>query len=510
VSAEAALERWEVAAALVPEATWDQLEAMRRAFPELERALPGPWAVRWLIERVRVGQREAPDEGPTLLLTSRHEELLLDKARSMPEFARAVDAMLLDQLGATEPTDALAAAQWQAKTAWIRSRMEPQRAVELLAKVLDGPLSEGLKARLRRELERQRRAPAQGGLSAADTKVLAASLGLAEGVPARAVVWGAWRAMPALLQAAGAFAWPLLVSAATGLLLPVVNERAWGPSTPARAPATSRLAEESGTLRPRMIRIEAGSFVMGSPGSEAGRLDDEQQHPVRITRPFELAETEVTQGQYRRLMGEAPFVEEYSGVSLLGEDLPAQNVSWEDAVRYCNVLSTKEGLEPAYDLSTDPPTWRREATGYRLPTEAEWEFAARAGTATRFVGTDDETAVCGQDNVADSTAVTKFGFSGFTCDDRVAGLAPVKGFATNAASLYGMGGNVAEWTWDVYADAPPGGDDPAVDSEGVSRVVRGGSWISPPQDARVADRGSRSPSGRNGYLGFRPARSPPP
>ena len=121
------------------------------------------------------------------------------------------------------------------------------------------------------------------------------------------------------------------------------------------------------------------SFMMGSPESEPGRYEDEKQHRVTITRPFWLQTTEVTQGQWEAVMGGNPSI-----FKSCGRDCPVEQVSWLDAVKYCNAVSKQEGLQPAYRISGESVTWDRNANGYRLPTEAEWEYAARGGTTTAF------------------------------------------------------------------------------------------------------------------------------
>src|SRR5262245_8869259 len=127
-----------------------------------------------------------------------------------------------------------------------------------------------------------------------------------------------------------------------------------------------------------LVLIPAGEFLMGSPDSEMAAPEDEKpQHLVRITRPFYLGIHQVTQGQYRAVTGANPSYFECEG----SDDLPVEMVSWEDAAAFCNALSALEGLAPYYD----PVAWTcLGGEGYRLPTEAEWEYAARAGSTARF------------------------------------------------------------------------------------------------------------------------------
>jgi hypothetical protein len=130
-----------------------------------------------------------------------------------------------------------------------------------------------------------------------------------------------------------------------------------------------------------LVLVKGGSFLMGSPGSEPERGLDEVQHRVRVS-DFLMARNEVTQKEYRDLMGNNPS-------EFLGDDLPVENVTWFDAVRYCNALSLRDRLTPAYAFRDDKSgdftvTWDRSADGYRLPTEAEWEYACRAGSTGPF------------------------------------------------------------------------------------------------------------------------------
>ena len=237
----------------------------------------------------------------------------------------------------------------------------------------------------------------------------------------------------------------------------------------------------------------------------------------------------------KSVMGANPSTEEYKGASLLGDTLPVQNVSWLEAAAFANALSALEGLEACYAIAGDEVSWPKglACSGYRLPTEAEWEYAARAGTgrpqrearppfageyAARagtglmYAGTSEPVEVCRYGNVNNPTTKEKFEWShdAFPCEDSHLVAAPAKSFEPNAWGLYDMTGNVWEWVWDWYGDYPAGSStDPAGPEGGSYRVYRGGSWGYTPADARAAHRFGRSPGGRSDSLGLRLARSLP-
>ena len=125
-------------------------------------------------------------------------------------------------------------------------------------------------------------------------------------------------------------------------------------------------------VTPALIRVDAGEFLMGSPPYRAGRDDIEDRHQVTLTQPFLIGVTEVTQMQWFEVMGSWPSYFE-------GANRPVEKVDWFDAIRFCNALSRREGLTPAYWIDQSGAAWNQDADGYRLPTEAEWEYACRAG-----------------------------------------------------------------------------------------------------------------------------------
>ena len=245
-----------------------------------------------------------------------------------------------------------------------------------------------------------------------------------------------------------------------------------------------------------MVEIPAGRFMMGSPESEEGRFGDERQHEVVISRPFLAAKYEVTQALWKAIMGSNP-----SMFDSCGDDCPVENLTWNEAVEFCNRLSEQEGLAPAYQVSGKGVVWDRSANGYRLPTEAEWEYACRAGTATSF-----HSGRCLHTDEANYNG--NFSQEGCAKGRYREKTVAVGGFSANTWGLHDMLGNVGEWCWDWHGDYPKGPvTDPTGPSGGSFRVFRGGSWLSNARYCRSANRSMFSPGYRNDYVGFRLFRS---
>jgi formylglycine-generating enzyme required for sulfatase activity len=254
-----------------------------------------------------------------------------------------------------------------------------------------------------------------------------------------------------------------------------------------------------------MVPIPAGSFEMGSPGDEAGRAGDETQHGVSLSRSFLLGRTEVSRGLWAEVLGKrAPSRRE--------RNLPVTRVTWAEAADFCNRLSRLEGLATAYSGRGAFVEPRDGATGYRLPTEAEWEYAARADTHSRYAGTDRDAEICQYANVADATALAASpALTPFDCDDGHAELAPVGSFQPNALGLHDLTGNATEWVWDRYAEelgsVPV--TDPTGPDDGRDRVSRGGAYFSVPSFVRLAHRTHAAPDAKSDVRGFRVARTIP-
>jgi formylglycine-generating enzyme required for sulfatase activity len=261
---------------------------------------------------------------------------------------------------------------------------------------------------------------------------------------------------------------------------------------------------EGGTMTD-FVLIPGGTFIMGSPASEPQRRYNESpQHQVTVS-SFYMGKYALTQKEYQTITGTNPS-------DFKGDKLPVEQVSWYDAVTYCNARSIAEGLEAAYNVNQDrvdpdnsgdidplkwEVTWNQSADGYRLLTEAEWEYACRAGTATPFyMGNNITTDDANYDGNNPYNGNAKGLFRETTL--------PVGSFTKNSFGLYDMHGNVYEWCWDWAGDYP--GDaqtDPSGQASGSQRILRGGSWGSSALILRSAFRNYANPSHKNHYFGFR-------
>jgi len=262
---------------------------------------------------------------------------------------------------------------------------------------------------------------------------------------------------------------------------------------------------------------------MGAPPEEFGADRGESRHQVRLTRGFELMTTPVTQGQWHSLMGNNPSCFQKPGSSSCSTlnsnpDAPVEQVSWWDAVSYANALSRSSGLPECYllegchgDAGVDLSCSRvlvsaaggdpYNCVGYRLPMEAEWEYAARAG--------DTRATYNGELAATDCSDTTLLPIAWF-CGNAQNRTHPVGQKLANAWGLYDMLGNVWEWTYDGYGKRLSGGDDPLGPPDGSYRVLRGGSWSNFGQVLRAGVRVNGAPGGRSGNDGLRLARTTEP
>jgi formylglycine-generating enzyme required for sulfatase activity/predicted Ser/Thr protein kinase len=303
------------------------------------------------------------------------------------------------------------------------------------------------------------------------------------------------------------------------------------PQAPGSPPRPDEPVITSEVLGLKLRLIPAGEFEMGSDASDPDAVDDEtvngKKHHVQLSRPFYLGATEVTVGQFRKFVEAQGYQtdaeqdgrgangwDEKHGTFKLDrkfnwrspgfpqqDDHPVVNVSWNDAQAFCEWLSKAEGQ------------------AYRLPTEAEWEYACRAGQSTRFSSGDAPDSLATVANVDDGTATAKEkakakekhpgGKLAIDPKDGFTFTAPVGRFHSNDFGLLDMHGNVWEWCEDwfvqhYYAESPS--IDPKNSSDGLTRVIRGGSWSDLPRDCRAANRNAGAPNNRSSLLGFRVAR----
>lgn len=299
--------------------------------------------------------------------------------------------------------------------------------------------------------------------------------------------------------------------------------------------------EITNSIKMKLVLVPAGEFKMGTsePDDDLNKafpdaakqdkekFDDERpRHKVRITKDFYLGISNVTLSQFREFVNDTHYrteaeKDEKGGAGYdpddkddplgdspdytwrrwgfdQGDEHPVVNVSWNDAVEFCKWLSKKEGKT------------------YRLPTEAEFEYACRAGTTTRYYNGDDPEGLAKVANVLDESSLDKIGGkfkednakAALKADDGFPFTAPICQFKPNAFGLYDMHGNAATWCSDWYSEeyytnAPSVSEDPTGPANGMLRIFRGGSWNSDPVDCRSASRDADEPSSRSFDVGFR-------
>jgi len=268
------------------------------------------------------------------------------------------------------------------------------------------------------------------------------------------------------------------------------------------------------------VRLEAGKFTMGSPRDEAGRFGNEERHEVTLTRDYYLGKYPVTRGQFARFLAQTrtrsqaendgqggwgydPDLRKIDGPRQQytwmnpgfpqQDDHPVVNVTWNDADAFCRWLRTTDKRD------------------YRLPTEAEWEYACRAGKTTRYFTGDSEDSLRGYANVADQALKGKLRESSsdmpqFHFNDGYAFTSPVGRFKPNSFGLHDMTGNVWQWCADWFGEYDlEDSKDPKGPNKGNRRVLRGGSWCGSPRHCRSACRGVDAPANCVNFVGFRVA-----
>ena len=273
---------------------------------------------------------------------------------------------------------------------------------------------------------------------------------------------------------------------------------------PSRNPAGTSPTEPAQPINDGFLLISGGTFEMGSPESEAWRGENEDLHTVSVS-DFYISPYELTQKEYAALMGTNPS-------SFTGDELPVENISWLDAVACCNARSEAEGLPPAYTVEGSTVIWNRGAEGYRLPTEAEWEYACRAGTDTPF---NTETSISPEESnyyghypyqieenyFSQGNLTTKPGQYRQT-------TVAVDSFSPNAWGLYNMHGNVSEWVWDTYGTYDSSQTtDPTGPVSGNRKIYRGGGWNDFAKNMRSSYRATLEAETASFNLGLRLVRN---
>ena len=252
------------------------------------------------------------------------------------------------------------------------------------------------------------------------------------------------------------------------------------------------------------VLIKGGSFQMGSPDTEPWRSEDELQHTVTVS-DFYMSKYELTQKEYEDITGNNPS-------NFSGENFPVENISWLDAVAYCNARSEQEGLTPVYTIDGQNVSWDKSADGYRLPTEAEWEYACRAGTTTPFY----------MENSPSDKDSNYYGHYPYEIEDNYFSqgnlevkpgeyrqtTVSVDSFSENPYGLYNMHGNVSEWVWDYYgAYSTDAQTDPTGPETGTLRVYRGGGWNDFAKNMRSAYRATLEQNKGSFNIGIRLVRN---
>lgn len=294
-----------------------------------------------------------------------------------------------------------------------------------------------------------------------------------------------------------------------------------GPETPDKPPEDPQVAvgisgEDVGKIIrdcsecPEMVVVPAGEFVMGSPESEADRSADEgPQHGVKIAAAFAVGRFEVTRDQFDAFV-------RATGFTVGSSCWTFENDKWDHRTgrSYRDPGFSQSGNHPAVCVNWDDAkayvTWLVNKTKqpYRLLSEAEWEYVARAGSTSRFSFGDRDDELCGHGNGADRS--TDFSWRNDSCDDGYGNTAPVGSFAANAFNVHDMHGNVWEWMEDCWNDSYTGAPDDGTaweDGDCDHRVLRGGSWSSRPRHLQSASRSEGTPDGRLVIFGFRVART---
>lgn len=247
------------------------------------------------------------------------------------------------------------------------------------------------------------------------------------------------------------------------------------------------------SLGENFVFIKGGTFAMGSPENEPWRENDEILHKVKVS-DFIMCKYEVSQEEFFSLMGTNPS-------EFKGKDLPVENVTWYEAILFCNARSESEGLQKVYQIEGNKIIWDKKANGYRLPTEAEWEYACRGGSNSAF-----------NFGLFPTSEMANY-YATYSYKDEPSGVyrkktMPIDSFKPNSLGLFNMHGNVAEWCWDIYGSYDDKKIlDPDGSAEGKLRLCRGGGWNDFGKHLRSAFRSAADPKSRMYNRGFRIVRN---
>lgn len=314
-------------------------------------------------------------------------------------------------------------------------------------------------------------------------------------------------------SAGALFAWLGLLAACSRVGSVLEIRCASDADCPARyACAGDRCAPRAGAdagWTPGWVLVPAGELEMGSPTSEACRGADEALHAVRLTRDFELAPAEVTRGEFRAAMGYDPSLG-----SCAGDLCPVNNIDRHEAAAFCNALSSRASLPPCYACAGTGPSIAcapaaeaagsaiYQCRGYRLPTEAEWEMAYRAGSTSATYAGDLAGGACSGENLA----ADRIGWYEANAQGQ---LHPARQLEPNALGLYDLAGNAWEWCHDDYVGdlGPDAAVDPVGSGNAAMGVGRGGGFDEPAAHLRAAFRNPAEPTWRDSSSGFRCCRS---
>jgi serine/threonine protein kinase len=295
---------------------------------------------------------------------------------------------------------------------------------------------------------------------------------------------------PIRRRAEGGFPWGMvLIGLGTLLVIAVLG---YGVYVGFIRPGESPVESFTNSQGIRMVKLDGGKFRMGSPEAEPGRKSDEgPQHEVTVGGPFLISATEVSHGQFLKVMGSSPT--KSATIANVTQTRPVESVTWHEANEFCRKLTEEENKQK--------PSWVRKGWAYRLPTEAEWEYAARAGTETPFALGNQ--IVFGRQALFRPSENDVLGIGAEK--DPVVPLEVGK-TEPNRYGLYDTHGNVAEWCLDWYRPGYPGDgprDNPTGPTDGDKRVIRGGSFKTSAAETRSAARAGARPNDRRDDVGFR-------